>query len=272
MKAEQDGKENGGQNGRQEKAPWFSESLARGLLVIQAFDASGPNLRSTEIAKRCGLSRAATRRFLLTLQALGYIGVDDDRYYLQPKVLDLGFAFVASMQIDRLVQPLLNELSTITAESCSFAVLDNDQALFVARASGPKILQMAVGIGGRVPAHTTSLGHALLSALPNDQFEQYMQSRKGLIEPAALTKLRASIEKGRAQGWVEVKGLLHSAITGVAAPIRNRNGDLIGAVNCANYGSATMKSMRAHVEPLLDITQRIEKSLQAAGHILPTAR
>jgi IclR family pca regulon transcriptional regulator len=267
MKAEQDSKE----IGKEEKAPWFSESLARGLLVIQAFDASGPNLRSTEIAKRCGLSRAATRRFLLTLQSLGYIGSDDDRYYLQPKVLDLGFAFVSSMQIDRLVQPLLNELSTITAESCSFAVLDNDQALFVARASGPKILQMAVGIGGRVPAHTTSLGHALLSALPQDKFEQYMQSKKGLIDPQALTKLRASVEKGRANGWVEVKGLLHAAITGVAAPIRNRSGELIGAINVASYGSATTKSMRAHVEPLLEVTRRIEKSLQAAGHILPTA-
>ena len=87
-----------------EKPPsWFSESLARGLLVIRAFDADAPLLRATDVAKRSGLNRAAARRYMLTLQSLGYLGSDGDRFYLQPKVLDLGFAFISSMQIDRLV-------------------------------------------------------------------------------------------------------------------------------------------------------------------------
>ena len=103
-------------------------------------------------------------------EELGYLGANEDRFFLQPKVLDLGYAYVSSMQIDKLVQPFLNELAARTHESSSFAVLDNDEVLFVARSSGDKILQISVSIGGRVPAYAISLGHALLSGLPEEEF------------------------------------------------------------------------------------------------------
>ena len=246
---------------------WFSESLARGLLVIRAFDASAQRLRPTDVAKRTGLNRAAARRYMLTLQDLGYLGSDDDRFYLQPKVLDLGYAYISSMQIDRLVQPFLNDLAARTRESSSFAVLENDEVLFVARSFGEKILQISVSVGGRVPAYATSLGHALLSGLRDDEFDRYLKSLKGHADkmPIGVRDLKASIEKARKQGWVLVSNILTNGIVGIAAPIRYPDGTLMGAINIANYGSGNPKLVKDHVPQLLEAAARLERVLQSRG-------
>lgn len=251
-----------------EKPPsWFSESLARGLLVIRAFDASAPRLRPTDVAKRTGLNRAAARRYLLTLQDLGYLGAEDDRFFLRPKVLDLGYAYISSMQIDRLVQPFLNDLAALTHESSSFAVLDNDEVMFVARASSEKILQISVSIGGRVPAYAVSLGHALLSVLPDEDFQRYLGSLKGQSSKAQVNArdVAASIEKARKQGWALVSNVLTRGIVGIAAPIRNPDGSVLGAINIANYGTGNPKLLRDHVPALLEAAANLERVLQARG-------
>jgi IclR family pca regulon transcriptional regulator len=248
---------------------WFSESLARGLLVIRAFDASAQRLRPTEVAKRTGLNRAAARRYMLTLQELGYLGSDDDRFHLQPKVLDLGYAYISSMQIDRLVQPFLNDLSARTHESSSFAVLESDDVVFIARSSPEKtqILQISVSIGGRVPAYTTSLGHALLSGLPDEEFGRYLKSLKSHSDrmPIGVRDLKASIEKARKQGWVLVSNVLTNGIVAIAAPIRYPDGTLMGAINIANYGSGNPKLVKDHVPLLLEAAASLERMLQARG-------
>jgi len=251
-----------------EKPPsWFSESLARGLLVIRAFDAGASRLRPTDVAKRTGLNRAAARRYMLTLQDLGYLGVEDDRFFLRPKVLDLGYAYISSMQIDRLVQPFLNDLAALTHESSSFAVLDNNEVMFVARASSEKILQISVSIGGRVPAYAVSLGHALLSALPDQDFERYLGSLKDQPGASGVSarELRASVEKTRKQGWAVVSNILTSGIVGIAAPIRNPNGSVLGAINVANYGTGNPKLLKDHVPALLEAAANLERALQARG-------
>jgi IclR family pca regulon transcriptional regulator len=251
-----------------EKPPsWFSESLARGLLVIRAFDANAPRQRPADVAKRTGLNRAAARRYMLTLQQLGYLGAEDDRFFLRPKVLDLGYAYISSMQIDQLVQPFLNDLAARTHESSSFAVLDNDEVLFVARSSGEKILQISVSIGGRVPAYSVSLGHALLSALPEDEFEHYLKSLKSHAGklPINPRDLKAAVEKARKQGWALVSNVLTNGIVGIAAPIRNPDGTLMGALNIANYGSGNPKLLKDHVPELLEAAASLERMLQSRG-------
>jgi IclR family pca regulon transcriptional regulator len=252
-----------------QKAPsWFSESLARGLLVIRAFDASAPLLRPTDVANRTGLNRAAARRYMLTLQELGYLGANEDRFFLQPKVLDLGYAYVSSMQIDKLVRPFLNELAARTRESSSFAVLDNDEVLFVARSSGDKILQISVSIGGRVPAYAISLGHALLSGLPEEDFDRYLKSLnsgRGGKPPMSASELKTAIEKARKQGWAMVANILTNGIVGIAVPIRQSDGTVMGAVNVANYGTGNPKPLKEHLPLLMETAANLERTLQSRG-------
>jgi IclR family pca regulon transcriptional regulator len=251
------------------KAPsWFSESLARGLLVIRAFDASAPLLRPTDVAKRTGLNRAATRRYMLTLKELGYLGSIEDRFYLQPRVLDLGYAYISSMQIDQLVQPFLNELAARTHETSSFAVIDNGDVLFVARSTGEKILQISVSIGGRVPAYATSLGHVLLSGQSKEEFEQYLKtfrSGDGPKPPISASDLRNAVEKVRKQGWTAVSNILTRGIAAIAAPIKRSDGSLIGAINIANYGTGNPRPLKEHLPLILETAASIERMLQSRG-------
>jgi IclR family pca regulon transcriptional regulator len=255
-----------------EKSPsWFSESLARGLLVIRAFDAEAPLLRPIDVARRSGLNRAAARRYMLTLQSLGYLGADGDRFFLQPKVLDLGFAFISSMQIDRLVQPFLNDLATRTGESSSFAVLENEEVLFVARASSERILQIVVGVGGRVPAYATSLGHALLSGLSDAQLDRYLKKHVKQDRSGDRTRdIKASVERVRKQGWALVANLLTDGIAAIAAPTRARNGDVNGAINVASYGAVNARAMREHVPLLLETASNLGRALQSVARGSPT--
>lgn len=257
---------------------WFSESLSRGLLVIRAFDANAPLLRPTDVAKRTGLNRAAARRYMLTLKTLGYLGSSDDRFYLQPKVLDLGYAYMASMQIDRLVQPFLNKLATQTHESSSFAVLDNDEVLFVARASSEKILQIAVSIGGRVPAYATSLGHVMLTGLTEAALDRYLKSlhlERGARPGLNVRNIKASVAKAREQGWVTVSNLLTNGIAAIAVPVRTLDGAVAGAINIASYGTGSTKHLKEHLPLLLEAAAGVERALQSregAGYVEPRPR
>lgn len=253
--------------GPTEKQPsWFSESLARGLSVIRVFSADTPLLRPADVSKRSGLNRAVARRYMLTLKALGYLGSDGERFFLQPKVLDLGYAFLSSMQIDRLVQPFLNELSSKTGESSSYAVLDREEVLFVARAPSASILQIAIGVGGHVPAYSTSLGHVLLSGLPGAQLDRYLKSlRTG--RPAGpginASNIKKSVEKTKKQGWCLVTNLLTDGIEAIAAPVRKRNGEILGALNIATYGSANAKVIKEHLPLLIETATNLSRALQS---------
>ncbi len=258
------------------KAPsWHSKSLARGLLVIRAFEAGSPVMRPTDVAKRTGLNRAAARRYMLTLKELGYLGSDDDHFFLEPKVLDLGYAYMASMQIDRLVQPFLNKLASQTGESSSFAVLHDNEALFVARASSDSILQIAVSIGGRVPAYATSLGHALLSGLPDDALNRYfkwLQAHPPSRSAINIRNVRNSVADCRKQGWVMVSNLLTTGIAAIAAPVLKANGEIAGAINIANYGSGSTKHLRKHLPLVLETAAGVQRALQSRNSAHPIER
>ena len=143
----------------------YSELLARGLQVLRAFDRDAPRLRVRDVAERSGLNRAAARRFLLTLRDLGYVASENDIYFLRPRALDLGYSYLSSANIRSMVQPLLDELAERTRDATTLAVLDETEALIIARAC-KRPFDLAIGSGSRLPLDKTALGHVLLAALP----------------------------------------------------------------------------------------------------------
>jgi IclR family pca regulon transcriptional regulator len=114
-----------------EKQNWYSESLARGLVVLRAFCQGAERLRMTDVAERAGLTRAAARRYLLTLRELGYVGEMGGFFYLRPRILDLGYSYIASVSIEELVEPVLEEIAEQTKAATHFAVLDADQCVIL---------------------------------------------------------------------------------------------------------------------------------------------
>ena len=128
--------------------PNFMMSLARGLLVIQAFSERRLQLSISQLSKRTTLSRASVRRCLYTLSKLGFAGTDDGRsFYLRPRVLALGHAYLSSMPLATAAQPILEHLSQILHESCSIALLDGIEIVYVARAHVTRIMAIDLGVG-----------------------------------------------------------------------------------------------------------------------------
>jgi len=252
-----------------ERGPHFVQSLERGLAVIRTFDASSPQLTLSEVARATGLTRAAARRFLLTLADLGYVRTDGRLFELSPRVMELGYAYLSSMSLPEVAEPHLEQLVAEVHESSSVSVLDGDDVVYVARVPTSRIMTVAINVGTRFPAHATSMGRVLLAGLPEEELEAYLHrahldrlTRRTVTSPEALV---AELAKVRAQGWALVDQELEEGLRAIAAPLRDRNGRVIGAVNVSAHATRTsLESMRRDLlPPLLAAATRIEADLQS---------
>ena len=231
----------------------YVQSFARGLEVIRSFSASAPRQTLTEVAERSRLSRAGARRILLTLQALGYVRSDGKLFSLTPRILDLGFAYLSSMPIWDLAEPVMQALVAEVKESCSAAVLDGTDIVYVLRVPTHKIMSISLGVGSRLPAYCTSMGRMLLSALPEAEvmhcLAQSNRTARTKYTVTDLQELLARITLVRKQGWCLVNQELEEGLVSMAAPITNRAGQIVAALNIS--GQANRTSAKAMQDSML---------------------
>ncbi|MEV7964630.1 IclR family transcriptional regulator [Sphaerisporangium sp. NPDC088356] len=245
----------------------YVQSLARGLAVIRAFDAATPELTLSEVARATGLTRAAARRFLLTLVELGYVRTDGRLFALSPRVLELGYSYLSSLSLPEVALPHLERLVAEVHESASVCVLDVPDIVYVARVPTTRIMRVTISIGTRFPAHCTSMGRVLLAWLPPADLEAYLAEVK-LERHTARTvtsrgALSGELERVRAQGWSMVDQELEEGLRSIAAPIRGRGGQVVAAVNLSSHASrtSTESARRDLLPPLLATAARIEADL-----------
>jgi IclR family transcriptional regulator, pca regulon regulatory protein len=254
-----------------ERSPDFVQSLERGLAVIRAFDRSRPELTLSEVAAVTGVTRAAARRFLLTLAELGYVRNDGRFFSLSPRVLELGYAYLSSLSLPEVAEPHLEALVADVNESSSVSVLDGCDIVYVARVPVSRIMTVAINVGTRFPAYVTSMGRVLLAGMPDDDLERYLDSlvvRRLTARTVGSAKaLRTEIQRVRAQGWSIVDQELEEGLRSVAAPIRDRTGRTVAAVNVSAHASrSSLESIRRDlVPPLLATAARISADLPANG-------
>ncbi len=250
----------------------FVQSLERGLDVIRALSLPGSGRTLSEVARDTGLTRASSRRFLLTLEELGYVRSDDRRFVLTPRVLELGYAFLSSLTLPQIAQPHLRELVEQVHESSSVSVLDGADVVYVAREPTQRIMTVAISVGTRFPAFATSMGRVLLGGLTDSDLERFLES----AELTALTtstvtdagQLRKKIERVRKQGWAIVDQELEDGLRSVAVPIHNSSHEVVAAMNLSTHASRrTAEAIREELlPPLQDAANRIERDL-AAGRV-----
>ena len=243
----------------------YVQSFARGLEVIRSFSAQAPQQTLTQVAGRTAQTRAGARRILLTLQTLGYVENDGRLFRLTPRILDLGFAYLSSMPIWSLAEPVMQELVAQVRESSSAAVLEGTDIVYVMRVPTHKIMRNA--LGSRLPAYCTSLGRMLLAGLP----PQELQQRLATSERTALTRytvtdmdaLHAILAQVRQQGWCLVDQELEEGLISLAAPITNRVGRTIAAINISGQANRTdaAEAQRSLLPALLESAKRISQML-----------
>src|SRR5215470_14203570 len=152
----------------------FVQSLDRGLAVIRAFGPDRERLSLSEVARATGLTRAATRRFLLTLVQLGYVRNDGREFSLRPRVLELGYAYLSGLALPEIAAPHLEELVAKVRESSSVSVLDGDHIVYIARVPTKRSMTVAISVGTRFPAYATSMGRVLLAGMGPEEFGRYL--------------------------------------------------------------------------------------------------
>ena len=180
---EQDAEQSGGHGF--EDGPDYVQSLARGLEVIRSFDAEHTAMSLSDISEITGLSRAVVRRVLLTLAHLGFVGQRGRHFSLKPKILELGFKYLSSLDFTELALPYMEDLAHKVNESCSLSVLDGHDIVYVARVPVRKVMTVSLGVGARLPAFCASMGRVLLSGLTEIELIHWLNT----LEPKAKTTI-----------------------------------------------------------------------------------
>lgn len=215
------------------------------------------------------MSRATVRRFVLTLVREGYAESDGKYFSLKPKVLELGYAALSSMNFVDVAQPIVVRLAYKLKESVFVSVLEDDDVVYVASSTPPdRFVSIAVSVGSRAPAHAVSSGRVLLAALPEEEQLAYLDSvQLKKLTPNTITskvKLRSELEEARVKGWSIVDQELEIGLRSISVPIRDQAGKVIAALNVACPSSRiTPEDMRSRV--LLELqaaSQEITSNLQ----------
>lgn len=249
----------------------FVQSLERGLAVIRAFGTERPELRLSDVARETGLTRAAARRFLLTLVRLGYVRQEGNTFSLRPRVLELGYAYLSALSLPEVAQPHMETLVGEVNESSSVAVLDDLDIVYVARVPTQRIMTITIAVGTRLPAYATSMGRVLLAGVDPDALTERLErielERLTSTTVPDLKTLRLRIDEVRAAGWAAVDQELEQGVRSAAVPIRDATQAVAAALNVSVHATRmTMQALRRDVVPrLLGTAEAIESDLRAAA-------
>lgn len=245
------------------------QSFERGLAVIRSFGADAPRQTLSDVGRATGLTRATARRLLHTLEAVGYVRREGSLFELTPRVLELGYAFLASHSLADIAQPHLATLSTEVRESSSLAVLDGPSIVYVARVQANRVMTVSIGVGTRFEAYRTSLGRAMLAWRDPcdvaDVWEQSDRSRTTDATVSSLEQLHTRLAEVRQLGYAMVDQELEVGVRSVAAPVRDADGVPVAAVNVSTHTSRTTKAdvKRTVVPPLLRTADAISTAMTA---------
>ncbi len=249
----------------------FVQSLDRGLAVIRAFGPERERLSLSEVARATGLTRAAARRFLLTLVSLGYVRSDGREFSLRPRVLELGYAYLSGLSLPDVAAPHMEELVARLHESSSISVLDGQHVVYVVRVPTKRIMTVAISVGTRFPAYATSMGRVLLAALPAAELDRYLaEASFAALTDRTVTdpgQLRDLLTEVAGQGYAIVDQELEEGLRAVAAPIRGAADVGMAAINVSAHASrVSMAALREEILPvLLQSAAQIEADLRAQG-------
>ena len=254
----------------------FVEALARGLEVIRSFDRLHIQQTISQISERTLLARPTVLRLLITLDELGYVRCQDNRYSLTPKVVDLGMAYVSSLGLYGAAKPHMENLSKKVDQTVSLAELDGSDIVYTGRVEVPKIVSVGVTVGSRLPSSSTALGRVLLAEIPDTELHDVLNtpSLSMYVPRKRLTadQIRPRLQTVREQGWAESDEDLQYGVQAIAAPLRGEDGRVIAAIGLATHTSEIDKEIvRERYLPLLLETARSVETDWSECRKLPTS-
>ncbi|MHA6346595.1 IclR family transcriptional regulator [Roseivivax sp. CAU 1761] len=241
-----------------------SNSLLRGLSILECFDHRRPEMSLTEIAEAISVTSSAAYRFVVTLEREGYLTRQENRYRLAPRVMDLGYRYLASLDVYDLARLPAEALRNETGFTVHVAVLDGTEIIYVHRALSDRSMVSNVPVGTRLPAFSTTMGRVLLSDLDEDELERrfdgYAFERMSPAAPRSLAELKPLLKADRARGYVAQSSHLATGTCSVAAPLVSRHGRYVAAMNLSGH-EMQMQPDRDLIAKVLETAQAISRML-----------
>ena len=244
--------------------------LAKGLSVIRAFSSDRAALTLSDIARSAGIPAATARRCLLTLEELGYVTRSGRSFLLRPKVLQLGAAYLESMNIEHVTRTHLEELARKTSDSAALCVLDGTEIVYVARASVRTLVRLEAHVGSRFPAHATSTGRVMLAGVSPDRLRLYFETasfqaltERTVTNPARLQQL---IDSARRSGYAVIVDELAYGVIALAVPVFDQHGRVVASLNTSSHSRRIGKTklVRERLKMLQEVSRQISGDLAAS--------
>lgn len=243
------------------------DGLVRGISVLNAFDREHPQHTASSLAAKLDMSRAAARRFLITLDHLGLAATDGRVYWLTPKMLSFSLNYQSAEQLVRTVQPHLHTLMQSIGESVTFGVIDGDDILYVARATGPRLLSTNLGPGARLPLQCAAAGWAIMAHWPSVDFNRWLQNvtlhkytPHSLVNKKALEKRMLN---ARTEGYVLLESQFELGMRGMSAAVTNGSGKVVGGITVAMAASVCTQeeAVARFAQPLKEAAAKLANYL-----------
>jgi len=237
------------------------QSIGRAFSILETVARHRDGIGLAELSKSVGLHNSTTFHLVRTMVSLGYIRQmkDTKRYRIGRPLFALAANCLDEMEMVSLSTPVLEDLARDAGECAHFAVRMGDAVVVLARTSGPGAFQLTDRVGVVRPAHCTALGKVILSALPPEQLERFLeraelkaQTPKSITDPR---RLKAEIDEVRRDRIAVDDGEFDAEVRCVAVPVRDFTGQVIGALGIS--GPVWRLSMQA--------LQSRGKMLQAAA-------
>jgi IclR family pca regulon transcriptional regulator len=223
-----------GQPPELDRRDWIA-GLEHGLSVLDCFDEAHSRMTAAQVGERCGMTRTAARRYLLTLQYLGYVATDGKLYWLTPRVLRLAQRYLESSRLARIAQPYLQRVTQGTQEISYIAVMDGDDVVVIARNGPNRVMNTGFVLGARVPAQVTAVGLVLLAERSKEEIDAWLDKEPlraytmhSIVEPGEMRHVLQLIRK---HGYAVSEQQLELNYRGIAVPVRDRKGTALAALS-----------------------------------------
>jgi IclR family transcriptional regulator, pca regulon regulatory protein len=246
----------------------YVQAFARGLSVIRSFGPNSSVQTLSQVAEATGLDRAGARRFLLTLEKLGYVRRDGRSFHLTPHILEIGYSYLSTLPLRSIAEPVVRELVEEVGESSSVSVLDGSDIVYIVRVPVKKIMTITLSIGSRIPAYCSAMGRILLGGIPQKQLALVLKdstvTRYTRYTITSRQEIMKAIATDRSKGWSICNQELEEGICSIAVPLVDREGQIIAAMNItANLSRTTPSEMVKKFLPRLKrAAERINGSLR----------
>lgn len=250
----------------------YVRALHRGLTVITAFNRDRPELSVSEVAEITGVTRAAARRFLLTLTDLGYVTSHGRTFSLAPKVLELGYSYLSALSLPELARPYMAELAEEVGQGVSIAVLQGTESVNVGRVERTGgLVRVSVPVGTRLPAVSNSMGRVLLAGLPAEELDAFLE--KAPLEPLTprtitdQAKLRKELSTIARRGYAVINQELEEGLIAIAVPLHDAESRVVAAMNLTMHATRPDVRLmeRDYLPPLKAAAGKIDHALKAAS-------